>query len=29
MSSKVEAELIGAARDWDLAMVTNDAQAIG
>jgi ketosteroid isomerase-like protein len=29
MSSKVEAELIGVANDWDRAMVTNDAEAIG
>jgi ketosteroid isomerase-like protein len=29
VSSKVEAELIGATRDWDRAMVTNDAEAIG
>ena len=29
MSSKVEEELIGVANDWDRAMVTNDADAIG
>ena len=29
MTSKVEEELIGVAREWDRAMVENDAEAIG
>jgi ketosteroid isomerase-like protein len=29
MSSQIEEELVGTARDWDRAMVTNDAEAIG
>jgi ketosteroid isomerase-like protein len=29
MGSSVEEELIGVAHDWDRAMVTNDAEAIG
>ena len=29
MGSKVEEELIGVARDWDRAIVDNDADAIG
>src|SRR5262245_6611263 len=29
MSGRVEEELIGVAHDWDRAMVTNDAEAIG
>jgi ketosteroid isomerase-like protein len=29
VTSQVEEELIGVANDWDRAMVTNDAEAIG